>query len=190
MERISTDIFNINAKAISHTLVTLYGKKWFMPTFGVLLPMVLLGAIFDLRWVIVALMILFIVLPMVLAFLFFYYGLDPVSVVNSPPHALEFGDNAITVYIYEMVECSPDTDSSSSSPENKNPDFKTKAIKEIDYCGIKDFIVGLSQVILRTSVPGNGFLIIPLSAFPDKMQFELAISAITSGMKKMKHTAH
>ena len=51
----------------------------------------------DVRFVIVALMVLFIVLPMVLALLYFYYGFSPEARWSIMDKAITIGDNAITL---------------------------------------------------------------------------------------------
>jgi hypothetical protein len=51
----------------------------------------------DVRFVIVAMMVLFIVLPMVLALLYFYYGLSPEARWSIMDKAVTFGDNGLTL---------------------------------------------------------------------------------------------
>ena len=64
------------------------------------LPVAVCGilAIFiDVRFVIVAMMVLFIVLPMVLALLFFYYGLSPEARWSIMEKSVHIDENAITL---------------------------------------------------------------------------------------------
>ena len=64
------------------------------------LPVAVCGmlAIFiDVRFVIVAMMVLFIVLPMVLALLFFYYGLSPEARWSIMEKSLNIDENGITL---------------------------------------------------------------------------------------------
>ena len=64
------------------------------------LPVAVCGmlAIFiDVRFVIVAMMVLFIVLPMVLALLFFYYGLSPEARWSIMEKSLDVDENGITL---------------------------------------------------------------------------------------------
>lgn len=64
------------------------------------LPVAVCGmlAIFiDVRFIIVAMMVLFIVLPMVLALLFFYYGLSPEARWSIMDKSVHIAENAITL---------------------------------------------------------------------------------------------
>ena len=64
------------------------------------LPVAVCGilAIFiDVRFVIVAMMVLFIILPMVLALLFFYYGLSPEARWSIMEKSVHIDENAITL---------------------------------------------------------------------------------------------
>lgn len=172
MERIATDIFKISGAAISRTMLMLYGKIWIAVAVCVLLPMILLGIFHDVRWVIVSLMAIFIVFPMLLAFLFFYYGMNRVSVINATHHSLEFGSTGITAYIYNM------------EAKEKEPQYKLRSKTTIDYTSVSYYVAGVSNVILRTNLSGKGFLIIPLSAFTDKTLFVQAMEIISTGINK------
>lgn len=64
------------------------------------LPVALCGVLavwFDVRFVIVALMVLFIVLPMVLALLYFYYGLSPEARWSIMPKTVTIEDQGLTL---------------------------------------------------------------------------------------------
>ena len=65
-----------------------------------ILPVALCAAMaffIDVRWVIVAMMVLFIVLPMVLALLYFYYGLSPEARWSIMEKTAVIDDNSITL---------------------------------------------------------------------------------------------
>ena len=57
----------------------------------------MLAIFIDVRFVIVAMMVLFIVLPMVLALLFFYYGLSPEARWSIMEKSLNIDENGITL---------------------------------------------------------------------------------------------
>lgn len=56
-----------------------------------------LAIFIDVRFIIVAMMVLFIVLPMVLALLFFYYGFSPEARWSIMDKSIHIGENAITL---------------------------------------------------------------------------------------------
>lgn len=176
MERIATNIFKINGSILSRTILMLYGKTWITVAACLLLPMILLGIFLDVRWVIVSLMAIFIVFPMLLAFLFFYYGMNRVSVINSTHHSLEFSKDGIMASIYNKEEES-----------EREARYKLRSQTIMDYSAVSDYVVGVKDVILRTRLEGKGFLIIPLSAFAEKTSFMQAIEMVRAGMNK-KHS--
>ena len=57
----------------------------------------ILAIFIDVRFIIVAMMVLFIVLPMVLALLFFYYGFSPEARWSIMDKSIHIGENAITL---------------------------------------------------------------------------------------------
>ena len=57
----------------------------------------MLAIFIDVRFVIVAMMVLFIVLPMALALLFFYYGLSPEARWSIMEKSLDVDENGITL---------------------------------------------------------------------------------------------
>ncbi len=192
METITTDIFKASGRSISRTMFMLYGKPWLIGTLLLVTPLIVLGCIHDLRWMIVALMAVFIVIPMVLAFLYLYYGMNKVSVINSTSHKFEFKDSGITSYIYTLTEiithsANPDNDSMDDMDKEEysvvtRHDLRAKA--EIPYSKIRGYVVGTSDITLHTEESGKGFLLVPLSVFPDRDRFTRAIDIMAAGMNK------
>lgn len=181
MESVATDIFKINRSAICRTMLMLYSKPWVVSTALLLLPAIFAGIFIDLRWLIIALMIVFIVIPMILAFAFFYYGLNPISVINSTPHSLEFREDGIMATLYTPV---PTDQKKVEEPEKENtPTYELRSKTTIDYSAVSDFVVGLSDIILRTKLSGKGFLSIPVTAFIDKNHMIKAIDLVNAGIK-------
>ncbi len=189
MEPISTDIFKIKGGTISRTMMTLYGKSWILWTLTIMLPFIVAGIIFDLRWVIIALMLLFIIMPMMLAALYFYYGMNRISVINSTYHKFEFSSKSIRAYIYSkelptQIQASTSTDTVISDEDK--PDYTLRSQIDIPYSIIKDFVVGMQEVILRTNLNGRGFLLLPLSSFQDKQIFAKTLEIVTTEKKMNK----
>lgn len=189
METITTDIFKANGTTISRTMLTLYGKPWIAGALLFVAPLIILGFIHDIRWIIVALMAVFVVIPMALAFLYLYYGMNKVSVINSTSHKFEFKDSGITSYIYKLSESLSNTENEGQeNMESGNYEIETRhdlmAKTEIPYSKIKGYVVGVDDVTLHTSDSGKGFLLVPLSVFPDKDRFTMAINLMAAGMER------
>lgn len=153
------------------------------------IPMIGLGIFLDIRWLILAMMTVFLVIPMATAFLFFYYGLNRISVINSISHDLEFSDSGIKASLFDKIpdHNRPDGDSdkpdgdSDNSGEDTN-EYKLRSQTDIPYSSVRSFSAGISDAILYTDFQGKGFLIIPLSSFSGSDQFTKAIEIVAKSM--------
>ena len=98
---LTTGIICMSRSKLIATLFYLYG--WLPLTILSILAVVALiaGIIIDVRWAIVFLMVVFIVIPLLMSFLYFFHGLRPTTAANVVPHTLIFTDNGITVRILE-----------------------------------------------------------------------------------------
>lgn len=59
-----------------------------------------LGFALDMSYFILALMVLFLVLPMIVAFLFFVYGMKSINSVNMSRHSITENESGLTIEIY------------------------------------------------------------------------------------------
>lgn len=189
METITTEIFKANGATISRTMLMLYGKPWIAGALLFVAPLIILGCIHDTRWIIVALMAVFVVIPMALAFLYLYYGMNKVSVINSTSHKFEFKDSGIISYIYKLSENNSKSENEmQGNMESEDYKIETRhdllAQTELPYSKIQRYVVGVDDVTLHTSDSGKGFLLVPLSAFPDKDRFTMAINLMAAGMER------
>lgn len=121
------------------------------------------GAFWDLRFLVLALMLLMILLPMVLSFLYFDKALTPYAAINIVNHRVEFlpGGLKITLLIPQPSE--PDS-GYTEEIEKEEPDFRESEVL-IPRSEIKSWC-GDSQGLTIALLTGKGaFLLIPYSAF-------------------------
>jgi len=71
------------------------GRRWLFFVFPVLAALV--AGLFDLRMFIVAFILLLLVWPMALSFVWFSHALEPEAVRSSLPHVLEFDEYGINI---------------------------------------------------------------------------------------------
>lgn len=192
MSNIRTSIFKVSSAHICRTMLMLYGTPWMIGAAILVLPMIGLGIFLDIRWLILALMTVFLVIPMATAFLFFYYGLNRISVINSISHDLEFSDTGIKASLFDKMPDHTRPDGDSGKPEDdsgkseddsgKSEDdankYKLRSQTDIPYSSVRSFSAGISDAILYTDFQGKGFLIIPLSSFSGSDQFTKAIEIV------------
>lgn len=74
-----------------------------------------MGAVADIRWVIVAMMIIFLLTPMLLAYLYFYYMLTPEARRAIMPMQLSLHADGALDIAYQPL---PDSDSPTHAPEH------------------------------------------------------------------------
>ena len=75
-------------KKMLGTLYMQYGTYWTLVAFIGLCIFILLGIISDPRFFVLALIWIFLVLPLMVAFLYFFYGMQPLTAFNSIPHKI------------------------------------------------------------------------------------------------------
>lgn len=93
---IRTPEFSIAPSATAALLARRWlGRRWLF--FLVPVMAALVSALSDWRWFVVALMMLFIIWPMALFFVWCNHALDPDAVRASQPHTVGFGTSGITL---------------------------------------------------------------------------------------------
>lgn len=164
-------------RAFMLKMFELYGKPWVWGMAALLILSVIPALFVDIRFVILALMIVFIIIPMAGAFLYINYGFRRGCVINVVPHYLDIDEKGITVTVLRLVEktdentdTAPDTSDSSSEPEYE--------IAFSQHIGYADF--GLPRLGLKSlTLPmKDGFVWIPDDCFTDDSTFAEAMKSV------------
>lgn len=164
-----SDIFRMGRGLFFMVMLRRYGMWWLGSVAALAAAGVVAGIFIDLRWIVVALMIVFILTPAVAAFLYFAHGLAPECVVNVVPHTVEFRAGELAVETYRTVTV---TDEEGNETETLEP----AAVSIIGYKDLGRYEVGFSSVIFTY---GKGFLWIPTDAFPEARMLAEGISMIS-----------
>ena len=130
------------------------------------------GVIADIRWMIVALMLLFLITPMLLALLYISEAMRPLVFFNTLPHtvAVEKADGPITVRILLPEKTKGGDDSVSSAEESENS--VTERVIRIERSAVRPYTAGMSSVMIPLqSQQERGWLWLPSSAFDDAGAF-------------------
>lgn len=163
---ISSNAYRMRAGAL---LVLLLGDRIKRSTLAMLLlslfiavviVLLIVGVAVDIRWLIVALMLLFIVVPSVAALLYISEALRPETVFNGIRHSLKIENGSLKII---------------SEPEDE--DAERRELLSVPLSGLKPYKVGVSSV----SVPfGNsgGRIWIPASAFDTPDEFRKFIDSL------------
>lgn len=129
-----------------------------------------LGILVDYRILLVAFMLLCIVGPGMMAWLYFWYAMKPGYAFNSLPHILEIdSDGEMTAHI--RIAKLDDEDKAKSDPDTENserkeePEYRIKALPEAGRASLQVWGRGVALV------SPEGAIMIPDSAFADTAAF-------------------
>lgn len=138
-----------------------YGKPWLIITLGGIILFCLLGGLVDLRFFVLALIWVFLFIPLIVAFLYFFYGMKPLTAFNSIPHKIIVDDNTLDV---EIPQAPTEESEEASIPTNGYKNFKVNNEEFISIKTGPDYMILLSKK--------DGLLWIPVSGFEDISQFQ------------------
>lgn len=157
-----TGFFRMPQSAFVSLLARKYAPIAF-PAAAIVIAGGFVGAFFDMRAIILALMAVFILTPMLLAFLYFKYALSKGCMTNTLNHSICFSTHEIRVDIL---------------PRQFDDEEETKTVSyAFSLENVKKVSATASELIVHLSGSDNGFLWIPYSAFlsPDHLKHSLAI---------------
>ena len=81
-----------------------YGVVWISIGILAFVGCFISGFLIDLRWIGISFMILCILFPMMVAFLYFYHGLKPLTSMNCIPHCFERGEKEVVMTLFPDEE--------------------------------------------------------------------------------------
>ncbi len=169
---IETDMIRMSGKKLILTLFYLYGG-WALITLAFLaLPALAAGIFIDLRWLIVFLMLLFLVTPMLMVFLYFYHGLRQSTASNIVEHKLLFTQTGITFRLFEKVEEEEYTE------EESKEKWHVRSEKLYPYDQVANYKTSSDGVLLMLTAPEKGFIWLPYTAFSHPSLFQEAIACL------------
>ena len=155
-------VFKMSAVRFGRELVFRYAGIWMVTLLVIALAGLAAGVSVDFRWLIIALMIVFIVIPMLLFFFYYSYGLRRECYVNALPHSIIVSDNGITAEIVLPSRRKAAEDDASKASANED----IKRVEEFfPYDIMSEFNIGLNSAIIPLRGKGKGFLWIPKYAF-------------------------
>lgn len=152
-----TEPYRTGSRQYMQAIAGLWAGRWWWTIILPIVVFLILAGTIDIVYAFVALIMLFIIVPMVMSFLYFYYALTPESIMAMRNKRLSIiKDDGITV-IYE-----PDDDSS-------RPRFPPVKIKWDELSGIE---YRTHDIILHLKGSRYRFIIIPFDAIGDNERQE------------------
>lgn len=126
------------------------------------LPLVFaLLALYRWEWLIVALMTVFLLYPLLLSFVYFYYALKPEMRTLIGPLELGFNKEEIRLQFYKKVERRPEDD-------DKDPRFIPAQTEKLSYDDIKKVYVGEKKTVIYLRTPKYASITLTDKDWPDE----------------------
>lgn len=142
--------FSMNGRHFLLGFIFRYSWIWMLSLSLIGVAALIIGITIDIRWFIVGLMVVLIVMPMLFAFLYYYYGLRRECYVNTITHRIIFKPEGINVNLIFHDKDSEDI--------HERDEF-------FAYSEMQPFEIGSKSVTIPFRKPKKGFLWIPADAF-------------------------
>ncbi len=176
MEHIKTNVLRMSKTVFFKEMLKLYGAPWILVFLLILITAAVLSVIHDLRWIIVALMIVCITAPMMLAFFYIFHGMKPLTVINSLPHTLSFEDDGITATLLSQHK----------NEETNETEYTELSRRFLPYSEIRSYKSGVTSIILPFEKGDKGFIWLPVSAFDEENGLLDAMNKVISAIRNNK----
>lgn len=184
---IATDRFKISSGRIFGYILYFHGL-WAMGITAVLIIAAFaLGFWLDLRILIVGFMLLCLVVPMLMAWYYFYYALRPLTAFNVLPHTLTLTHRGIQMQIYAYGEANSDGEPTLQASGNNGKAEEEERIvtRFIPYGDLHSFYLYADQTIYRLGPRGrSGLLILTPKAFPTPTAYDTFLTHLSHAMKR------
>lgn len=168
MEPVESGIFRMGGGAFAAALVRNFGRGWIIAFAVIVCASILPGIFIDVRFLIIALMVVLIISPMMLVFLYYSYGLRRECFINTIPHTVLVEEDTVKVRIYTDRE----------SEDESEWKYRELFFPKEDFGKYK---IDGDAVEFELGKPKRGFLWLPLSAYGDPSGYRTAVFSIAGG---------
>lgn len=171
-EVIGTDIIKMPVKRFLFVIYIEKGRIWLIISLLGILTFLGLGIFLNLKFLMLMFMWICIIIPLSAVFLFFYFGLLPLTSLNSVNHKIEFFDSELKIYTEENKKDAHSHNytfhDSKSDNENQNEEPVFKERMNISYFLCSKIKIYPEALILFFKSPNEGFIWLPPEAFKEK----------------------
>lgn len=196
-------IIKMNGMSFLTELIFRYAGIWLLVLSATAVDGLVLGIAVDLRWFVAGLMIVFLIIPMAMAFLYYYYGLRKECFVNTVPHVISLMEDGINVKILVPDttddtgpdapgnEQSSNADGSSATVNSEAsgtlgsaPSFREIRTEFFPFSAMLPMRIGHDSAIIPFAPPAKGFIWIPADAFDSADSLADILEYIDTHIKK------
>ena len=171
---IVTKEIKMSSKKVLSFLFLEYGIFWIGAAAVGAFIFIILGFAVDYRFFILTLIWIFLLVPLVVAFLYFFYGMEPLTSFNAMPHVINFYGPELGVKVIHE---------NSNTEESSETNMSTVVSKEykVALADFKKMKTGGDYVILFFKKAG--WIWVPVYAFDTVTNFQNALSFFYGGNK-------
>lgn len=161
----------MDQRDFARELIFRCGGWWLLALSVVAVAGLVAGITVDIGWFIIGLMVFFIVTPLALAFLYYFYGLRKEFYVNTVPHRIIVDEEGITT----VMRLSDPEDAGNPAEEGGDERPVRERKEFFSYSMMKDCLPGHGAFIVTFKKSSKGFIWFPITAFgaPDNVEFAL-----------------
>lgn len=190
--RLQTNLFRMGGMRFARELIFRYAAAWLLALSMLAVVGLAFGVAVDLRWMVVALMLVFVVIPMVLAVCYYYFGLRRECYVNAFPHTLEITPEGITATMHfksRRPAGENPADEMETEPEEKivTEFFPSEMLGDIRL-GPSSFTLPVTSRGEKAEGMGKhrsaGFIWIPVEAFDCEEDYAAAVDMLNKKLRK------
>lgn len=169
MAEIVSKEIKMTSKQLLSILLLNYGSRWIIISIIGIVIAVVLGFALDVRFFILGLIWICMIVPMMVAFLYFYYGMLPLTAFNAIPHRLFIAEDQIRIRLKEVE------DEEKTEEKKQQKDFIKENSDLLELKTGADYILAFYKK--------EGWLWLPTYGFSDMEEFQHAIKLIQDGAK-------
>lgn len=174
--------FRIPNSRLLLVLLGEFGAIFSLLIFLVTLVFIILGFFLGYRYFVLALLWIFIVVPLICFYLYIFHALKPLSAYNSLIHSLEFTNEELNITLYSPIKDKKgkkekyDINEDAEIKDSEINDEKTFSVKDYKIYKVKKGGFGVS---LFFNSPLQGMLLIPYSSFKKPSDLETLTTLTT-----------
>lgn len=165
-----TRVFRMGSGRFAMELIFRYSWIWMLGLSVLSVAGIVLGITVNLRWLVVGLLVICVVIPMVLAFLYYYYGLQRGCFVNTIPHRIVVSEDGLIARLVIR-------DSEAPEEVRVRDEF-------FPFNRMRPFVVGNDSAVIPLKSPAKGFIWIPADAFNDENHLSDLLKTLDSKIEK------
>lgn len=123
---------------------------------------IIVGATLDLRFLFVAVILVFLIAPLIMSTVYYYHALSPEASMSILPHRIIFGEKSLTI----KYEREPSDEDAQSEETETPPEPKVRPDDTIPLNDIKKASRHGSDILLNLTGGKYRILVIPINAIP------------------------